>query len=267
MPVIVFQSVCKNYGSREVLKNINLEIEEGEIVTVLGPSGCGKTTLLKLVNKLLLPDSGQIFVGNKNVNNVDEIRLRRSIGYVIQQLGLFPHLTVEENITYVLTLEKKAKKERREKAESLIERMGLDHSYLSKYPNQLSGGEKQRVGVARAFAGGQKIILMDEPFGSVDELQKTKLQDDLLAMQAREKKTVIFVTHDIFEAFKLGDRVVLMNEGKIQQKGKPEEFFASPANDFVKDFLGTKGFLASLERRDIETLKRLSINNLALQPQ
>ncbi len=262
--MIEFQAIYKKYGNRSVLKNVSLKVKRGEIITVLGPSGCGKTTLLKLVNKLLLPDSGQVIVGNKNVNDLDEIKLRRSIGYVIQQLGLFPHLTIEDNISYVLTLEKRDKRERREKAEYLIEKMGLDISYLSKYPDQLSGGEKQRVGVARAFAGEQDIILMDEPFGSVDELQKSKLQDDLMAMQARESKTILFVTHDIFEAFKLGDRVVLMNDGEIQQTGKPEEFLKAPANQFVKDFLGVKGMLASLEVNDIEVLRQISSKELSL---
>ncbi len=253
--MIEFQSVSKRYGNREVLKHINLGVEKGEIVTVLGPSGCGKTTLLKLVNRLLLPDSGQVLVDNRNVNDQDAIRLRRNIGYAIQQLGLFPHLNVEENINYVLTLKKRSRNQRREKAESLIKKMGLDSSYLGKYPAHLSGGEKQRVCVARAFAGEQDIILMDEPFASVDELQKSKLQDDLLVMQAREKKTIMFVTHDIFEAFKMGDRIVLMNEGKIQQTGTPEELLKTPANQFVHDFLGIKGFLASLTASDIDILR------------
>ncbi len=254
--MIEFQSIHKKYGDKDVLRNINLKINRGELITVLGPSGCGKTTLLKLVNKLLLPDSGQVMVNNRNINNVDEIQLRRSIGYVIQQLGLFPHLTIEDNITYVLTLEKRDRQERREKARSLIEKMGLDESYLPKYPDELSGGEKQRVGVARAFAGGQDIILMDEPFGAVDELQKARLQDDLMLMQSRENKTIMFVTHDIFEAFRLGDRVVLMNDGEIQQAGRPQEFLEAPANDFVGEFLGVKGFLASLDKNDIDALRR-----------
>ncbi len=254
--MIEFQSVYKKYAEKEVLRNINLKINKGEMITVLGPSGCGKTTLLKLVNKLLLPDSGQVTVNNNNINDVDEIQLRRSIGYVIQQLGLFPHLTVEDNITYVLNLEKRNRQERRNKAEVLIEKMGLDKSYLPKYPDELSGGEKQRVGVARAFAGEQDIILMDEPFGAVDELQKGRLQDDLMLMQSRENKTIMFVTHDIFEAFRLGDRIVLMNEGVIQQAGTPQEFLEAPANNFVREFLGVKGFLASLEKSDIDTLRK-----------
>ncbi len=254
--MIEFQSVYKKYAEKEVLCNINLKINKGEMITVLGPSGCGKTTLLKLVNKLLLPDSGQVTVNNNNINDVDEIQLRRSIGYVIQQLGLFPHLTVEDNITYVLNLEKRNRQERRNKAEVLIEKMGLDKSYLPKYPDELSGGEKQRVGVARAFAGEQDIILMDEPFGAVDELQKGRLQDDLMLMQSRENKTIMFVTHDIFEAFRLGDRIVLMNEGVIQQAATPQEFLEAPANNFVREFLGVKGFLASLEKSDIDTLRK-----------
>ncbi len=254
--MIQIKNVVKRYGNKEVLKKINLNVDKGELITLLGPSGCGKTTLLKLINKLILADEGNILVNGKDIRNEDTIKLRRSIGYAVQQIGLFPHMNIEDNITYVLSLEKNEKKDSREIALKLIDKMGLDRSYLKRFPNELSGGEKQRIGVARAFAGGQNIILMDEPFGAVDELQKAKLQDDLLKMQKEEQKTIMFVTHDIFEAFKLGNRVVLMNDGEIQQVGTPKELLVEPKNSFVENFLGTKGFLATLKTDDIKVLRK-----------
>ncbi len=253
--MIKLKNVTKKYDNVEVLKNINLTIEKGQLVTLLGASGSGKTTILKLINKMIVADEGEVIVDGKNVQHIDEIALRRSIGYAIQQVGLFPHMTVEDNITYVMYLKGKSPQEKRKVALDLILKMGLDESYLRKYPSQLSGGEKQRVGVARAFAGSQDIILMDEPFGAVDELQKNKLQNQLIEMQKNEQKTIVFVTHDIFEAFKLGDRVVVLNNGKIEQEGKPKEFVKNPQNQFIKDFIGVKGFLANLKEEDIEKLK------------
>ncbi len=252
--MIQINNLYKKYNHDDVLKNINLHIRKNELVTILGPSGCGKTTLLRTINKLVLPDKGSIEINGKNIETMDSIALRRSIGYAVQRVGLFPHMTVADNISYVLSLQKSSSEERWRVAKELIIKMGLDSSYLSKYPDELSGGEKQRIGVARAFAGGQEIILMDEPFGAVDELQKTKLQDDLLEMQKTSNKTIVFVTHDIFEAFKLGNRVVLMDGGEIQQVGTPEEFVTNPSSAFVRDFLGPKAFLANLNGDDMEHL-------------
>ncbi len=248
MALIEFENIVKTYdGNVDVIKNFDLEIEEGEFVVFLGPSGCGKTTLLKMINRLIEADSGDIIVAGKSTKEWDEIELRRSIGYVIQQIGLLPHLTVEDNIAYVLSLMKKDSELKRKTAEYLIEIVGMNASYLNRYPRQLSGGQKQRVGVARALAAEPKIILMDEPFGAVDEIARTALQDEMLKIHQKLKKTILFVTHDIQEAIKLGTKIVLLNEGRIEQVGTKEDLIFSPVSDFVREFFGVKGFKATLD--------------------
>jgi len=248
MASIEFKNIVKSYDAgMPIIKDLSLSVEEGEFIAFLGPSGCGKTTLLKMVNRLIEPDSGTIFVNGKPTSEWDAIELRRSIGYVIQQVGLLPHLTVEENIAYVLTLKKEDKKIKRERAEYLIDLVGMDASYLTRYPRQLSGGQKQRVGVARALAAEPSIILMDEPFGAVDEIARTALQDEMLCIHEKLKKTILFVTHDIQEAIKLGSKIVLLNEGNIEQVGTKEDLIFSPATPFVRDFFGVKGFKATLD--------------------
>ncbi|MCK5128571.1 MAG: ATP-binding cassette domain-containing protein, partial [Clostridiales bacterium] len=224
MTLIEFKNISKSYNSNDkIIDDLSLKVSEGEFVAILGPSGCGKTTLLKMVNRLIEPDSGTILVDGKPTAQWDAINLRRCIGYVIQQVGLLPHLTVEENIAYVLTLKKEDKKIKQERAEYLIDLVGMDVSYLARYPRQLSGGQKQRVGVARALAAEPAIILMDEPFGAVDEIARTLLQDEMLCIHEKLKKTILFVTHDIQEAIKLGSKIVLLNEGKIEQIGTKED--------------------------------------------
>lgn len=246
--IVEVKNVSKQYSSDlKVLDHLSLSIEEGEFVTILGPSGCGKTTLLKMINKLITYDSGDIFVKGKSIAEWDTIALRRSIGYVIQQIGLFPHMTIEDNIAYVLSLESVDNETRRHKAEVLIELVGLTKDMLTRYPSELSGGQKQRVGVARALAADPDIILMDEPFGAVDEIARTALQDELLKLQKRLNKTILFVTHDIQEALKLGSQIILLNEGKIEQIGTKEELLFNPATDFVKEFIGLKGFKSVLD--------------------
>lgn len=257
MSFIEFKNVSKSYGaSGEVIKDLSLSIREGELVTILGPSGCGKTTLLKMVNKLIPYDSGILTVEGKDIKEWDTIKLRRRIGYVIQQIGLLPHLNVEDNINYVLNIidspkgNKKSMNDqiKRERAEELINLVGLSNKYLNRYPRQLSGGQKQRVGVARALAANPNIILMDEPFGAVDEIARTALQDELVIIHKKLKKTILFVTHDIQEAIKLGTTIILLNDGKIEQMGTKEDLIFNPASEFVKEFFGVKGFQATLDK-------------------
>jgi len=246
--IIEIKDLNKSYdGHSKVLNGVDLKVEKGELVTILGPSGCGKTTLLKTINKLIERDEGDIYIKGKNISDWDTIELRRSIGYVIQQIGLFPHMTIEDNITYVLALRSKDKVSRRRKAEELITLVGMDEEILDRYPIELSGGQKQRIGVARALAAEPDIILMDEPFGAVDEIARSILQDELLNLQTKLKTTIMFVTHDIQEALKLGDRIVLMSEGLIEQVGTKEELLFNPNSDFVKNFVGIKGFKSILD--------------------
>ncbi|PKM67334.1 MAG: glycine/betaine ABC transporter ATP-binding protein [Firmicutes bacterium HGW-Firmicutes-2] len=255
MGFIEFENITKSYDTSEiVIDHLSLTIPEGEFVTILGPSGCGKTTLLKMVNKLTPYSSGSITVDHKDIQDWDTIKLRRSIGYVIQQIGLLPHLSIEKNINYILNITKSDKKFRRGKAEELLELVGLSKDYLTRYPRELSGGQKQRVGVARALAADPKIILMDEPFGAVDEIARTALQDEILNIHKKLKKTILFVTHDIQEAIKLGTTIVLMNDGKIEQVGTKEDLIFSPANDFVREFFGIKGFQATLDKSILRDL-------------
>jgi len=253
--VIEFKHITKSYdGQDNVLQDINLSIPAGELVTILGPSGCGKTTLLKMVNKLIPPDSGSILVNGVDINKIDTIDLRRAIGYVIQQIGLLPHLTVKQNINYVLSLQKTSNEIKNARAVELINLVGLDATFLDRYPRQLSGGQKQRVGVARALAANPAIILMDEPFGAVDEIARTLLQDELIKIHGELKKTILFVTHDIEEALKLGTKIILLNNAKIEQIGTREELIFHPKTAFVKTFFGLKGLKASL---DNDVLRKL----------
>ncbi|MCX7667839.1 MAG: betaine/proline/choline family ABC transporter ATP-binding protein, partial [Atribacterota bacterium] len=230
-------------GDTPAVDRVSLDIEEGEFLCLIGPSGCGKTTLLKMVNRLIEPTSGMILVEGQEVRRWDPIRLRRRIGYVIQQIGLFPHLTVEENMTYVLSITGKSLPERRRKARELLEMVSLNASYLSRFPRELSGGERQRVGVARALAADPKIVLMDEPFGALDQITREQLQSELLRLHQTLRKTVIFVTHDLQEAMKLGTRIGVMRRGQILQVGTPSELLFAPTDPFVEEFLGTSGFL------------------------
>lgn len=248
MNIVEMINVKKAYtDGLDVIDDLSLTIEQGEFVVLLGPSGCGKTTLLKLINKLIPFDTGYIYVKGKPLSDWDNIELRRSIGYVIQQVGLFPHMTIEDNIGYVLSLENVRKRDRYNRVTELIELVGMEKSYLSRYPAELSGGQKQRVGVARALASDPEVILMDEPFGAVDEIARVLLQDELMELQKQLNKTILFVTHDISEALKLGTKIVLMNKGKIEQVGTKEDLLFRPSSSFVKDFLGIKGFKSILD--------------------
>jgi len=260
MSVIEFNNISKEFvEGHKVIKELNLSVEKGEFVTILGPSGCGKTTLLKMVNKLELPTEGEIFVEGKKISEWDKIELRRNIGYVIQQIGLFPHMTILDNISFVLALKNEDKAVKKSRAIELLSLVGLDESMLYRYPRELSGGQKQRVGVARALASDPDIILMDEPFGAVDEIARTRLQDKLKEIQLKLGKTILFVTHDIEEAFKLGTKIVLMNKGVIEQVGSEEELIYNPKSDFVKEFLGLKAFISILDEKHISDMYNVEL--------
>ena len=247
MELIKFENVSKGYENGiKIIDDLNFTIHSEEFITLIGKSGCGKTTMLKLINGLIKPDSGKLFIKGKEISQWDIIELRRSIGYVIQQIGLFPHMSIEDNIGYVLNIKKVSKQERAKQAKELIELVGLSSEYLKKYPRELSGGQNQRVGVARALAANPDIILMDEPFGAVDDITRRVLQEEMLKLNERVKKTVVFVTHDIDEAFRLGSRIVLFDNGKIVQQGNRKEMIFNPRNKFVEDFFGTKNFTAYL---------------------
>lgn len=236
MEMIRFEHVNKSFGVEKVLVDFSLHIEEGEFLTVIGRSGCGKTTMLRMINGLQTPDSGKILVEGNNVAEADLIALRRRIGYVIQNKGLFPHMTVEENITYVPVISgKKEKQENRQLAMRLLKTVGLPQEMADRYPAELSGGQQQRVGIARALAADAKILLMDEPFGALDEITKRAMQDEMLSLQKELHMTIVFITHDIREAMKLGDRVLVMEQGRIAQIGTPQEIREYPADEFVRE--------------------------------
>ena len=219
---------------------LSLDIAEGEIVVLVGPSGCGKTTTLKMINRLVEPTSGRLLVGGTDTGTMEPHVLRRSIGYVIQQIGLFPHRTIADNIATVPRLLGWDESKTQGRIDELIELVDLEREMRNRYPRELSGGQRQRVGVARALAADPPVLLMDEPFGAVDPIVRSRLQDELLALQERVRKTIVFVTHDIDEAIRLGDRVALLNVGGIlEQYDSPAEILREPANAFVEDFLGT----------------------------
>lgn len=237
--VIELKDIKKEYEHITILNHFNLEINQGEFITIVGTSGSGKTTVLKMINGLIKPTSGMIKIHGKNIQEQDLIKLRRHIGYVIQGSVLFPHLNVKQNISYVLQLEKKHK-EIDSIVDQWLETVQLDVSLKNKYPHELSGGQQQRVGIARALANNPDILLMDEPFGAVDEITRRQLQDELLKIYKQKPMTILFVTHDIQEALKLGTKVLVMDQGKIQQFDTPNNIMNHPANDFVRKLMNVK---------------------------
>lgn len=239
--MIEFINVSKKINEDIILDSISLKIEKGSITVLVGPSGCGKTTTLKTINKLIPITFGKIFIDGKDIENENPINLRRGIGYVIQQTGLFPHFTIEENIELIPTLEKRDMKKIKNKTKELMEMIGLDYeNFKDKYPCQLSGGQQQRIGIARAFITDPEIILMDEPFSAIDPINRAQLQNELIKLQKNFHKTIVFVTHDINEAIKLADKICIMKSGKIIQYDIPENIIKNPANSFVREFLNIK---------------------------
>ena len=237
---IELRDVTKTFkgASYSAVDHVSLTVNEGEFITILGSSGCGKTTLLKMINRLYEPDSGSIILFGEDISTVDVVKVRRRIGYVIQQIGLFPHYTVSENIATVPKLLGWEKEKIASRVDELLDLVGLEpKEFRDRYPAQLSGGQQQRIGLARALAIDPKIMLMDEPFGAIDSITREKLQDELLTLHREMGKTILFVTHDIEEAFKLGDRVIIMNEGKILQFDTPEAIIRQPADPFVQSLV------------------------------
>ena len=235
MDMIQLEHVTKSFGENRILDDFSLHVREGEYLTAIGKSGCGKTTMLKLMNGLLTPDSGQIIVEGKNLAETDLVALRRRIGYVIQNGGNFPHMTVEKNITYVPVISgKKNKSENRQLALELIRKVGLEEIMADRYPGELSGGQQQRVGIARALAADPGILLMDEPFGALDEITRRIMQNEILRLHKELKLTIVFITHDIREAVKLGDRMLVMKQGKVHQLDTPEQIQNNPIDVFVQ---------------------------------
>lgn len=257
--MITFEQVTKVYeGSVKAVNEVDFTVEKGDTVVLLGPSGCGKTTLLRMVNRLESITSGDILIDGQSTISLNAIELRRNIGYVIQSNGLFPNMTIEQNITVVPDLLGWDKKQRRDRYNILMELIGLDPDELRKrYPHELSGGQQQRIGVARALAANPPVMLMDEPFGALDPIIREKLQDEFLQVQKEVQKTVLFVSHDIDEAVKMGDKIVLMREGEISQYDTPSEILAHPKNEFVSQFVGKDRAIKSLSLHTVEELKNV----------
>jgi osmoprotectant transport system ATP-binding protein len=238
--LITFKNVGKKFPDGfEALKNIDFHIKQGELVTLIGPSGCGKTTTMRMINRLIEPSKGTILIDGEDIATKNPVELRRNIGYVIQQIGLLPHMTIEDNISLVPRLKGWKKEEYEGRVDELLDLVGLDPATFKKrYPSELSGGQQQRIGVIRALAAEPPIILMDEPFSALDPISREQLQDELVKLQETIKKTIVFVTHDMDEAIKIADRIAILNKGEIVQFDTPERILRHPANDFVKGFLG-----------------------------
>ncbi|MCI2059118.1 MAG: ABC transporter ATP-binding protein [Oscillibacter sp.] len=237
--MIQFEHVSKSYGRSEILHDLSFTVPDGRFLVLIGPSGCGKTTTMKMINRLLDPDSGRILLDGQDVSAMNPVELRRRIGYVIQQIGLFPNMTIEQNICVVPRLLKYEKSKCGEIARELLELVGLPYDqYARKYPNELSGGQQQRIGVLRALAASPPVVLMDEPFGALDPMTRETLQDEVKKLQKKLRKTIVFVTHDMSEALRLADIILFMNGGRIEQMAPPEQMLEQPASDLVRSFLG-----------------------------
>jgi osmoprotectant transport system ATP-binding protein len=254
--VIRLDEVTKRYANGQVaVRDLTLEVDAGDVCVLVGPSGSGKTTTMRMINRLIEPTSGRILLDGEDVTHVDPVRLRRRIGYVIQQVGLFPHQTVAENVATVPRLLGWDRARVRARVDELLELVGLDPGeYRARYPHQLSGGQRQRIGVARALGADPPVLLMDEPFGAIDPITRDRLQNEFLRLQAEVKKTVVFVTHDVEEAVKVGDRIAILAQGGVlAQHGTPAEVLANPASPFVADFVGADRGLKRLAVTRIDT--------------
>lgn len=262
--MIRLDGVTKRYGGATAVRDLSLEVADGEVCVLIGPSGCGKTTTLRMINRLVEPTSGRIFVDGRDTSTLKPEELRRGLGYAIQSVGLFPHLTVAENIVTVPRLLGWDKLRIAGRIEELLQLVGLPpEEYGAKYPRELSGGEAQRVGVARALAADPPALLMDEPFGAVDPLTRERLQGEFARIQRDLRKTVIFVTHDVDEAIRLADRIAIMRDGVLQQWDTPEEVLDHPANKFVHDFMGADRALKRLGRVRVSSVMRTDVPTIA----
>ena len=251
------ENVSKVYkGGKKAVNSIDLNIEKGEFICFIGPSGCGKTTTMKMINRLIEPTEGRILIEGRNIMEQDPVELRRSIGYVIQQIGLFPHMTIQQNITLVPKLLKHSAEKRKERARELLKLVDMGPEYLDRYPHELSGGQQQRIGVLRALAAEPPLILMDEPFGALDPITRDSLQEEFKKLQKTLHKTIVFVTHDMDEAIKLADRIVILKAGEIVQAGTPDEILRFPANEFVEEFIGKERLIQS-SSPDIERVEQI----------
>lgn len=240
--MIRFDKVTKRFpDGTEALKDVTLDLPARQLTAIIGPSGCGKTTLMKMVNKLENPTAGAIYIDDEPITGMDEVKLRRSIGYVIQRIGLFPHMTIADNVSLVPKLLNWPADKTDERSKELLQLVGLDPAvFMERYPLELSGGQQQRVGVVRALAGDPNIVLMDEPFSALDPISREQLQDELRHLQQEIHKTIIFVTHDMDEALKIADTIVVMKDGQVEQIGTPQQLIDEPANEFVRNFIGTE---------------------------
>jgi len=246
--LIKFEKISKKFKNTTVLSDVTFEIEKGQLVAIIGESGCGKTTTLKMINRLIKPTSGKIYINDEDISMKNVIDLRRNIGYVIQQTGLFPHMTIRENIELIPKVQNKSAEDITQRTYDLMDMVGLDcNEFLDRYPTELSGGQQQRVGVARAFATNPDIILMDEPFSALDPITRSSLQDELVSLQSKLKKTIVFVTHDMDEAVKISDKICIMDKGEVIQYDTPENILKNPVNDFVSEFVGKKRIWTSPE--------------------
>lgn len=246
--MIRFENIFKNFKKNSVLQGVSMEITKGQLVVIIGKSGCGKTTLLKMINRLIEATAGNIYYAGQDIKNMNVIELRRKIGYVIQQTGLFPHMTVRENIEIIPRAEKKAATEVYDKTLQLMDMVGMNpEEFLERYPSELSGGQQQRVGVARAFANDPDVILMDEPFSALDPVTRSDLQDELRNLQRTTQKTVVFVTHDMDEAIKIADMICIMRDGQILQYDTPENILKNPVDEYVSNFVGKNRIWSSPE--------------------
>ncbi|MFV0529729.1 MAG: ABC transporter ATP-binding protein [Lachnospiraceae bacterium] len=252
--MIEFRNISKKYKEVTVLSDISFQINTGELVTIIGSSGCGKTTTLKMINRLIEPTQGTIYIDDEDISTKDVIKLRRNMGYVIQQTGLFPHMTVRENIEIIPRIERNKESDIFQKTLELMEMVGLETEFLDRYPIELSGGQQQRVGVARAFATDPNIILMDEPFSALDPITRVGLQDELIDLQSKLKKTIVFVTHDMDEAIRISDRIGIMDQGEIIQFDTPENILKNPKNDFISEFVGKKRIWTAPEYIKVEDI-------------
>ncbi|HSO56603.1 MAG TPA: betaine/proline/choline family ABC transporter ATP-binding protein [Paenisporosarcina sp.] len=252
--MIKFENVSKVYNDGfKAVDSVSFEIPEGEFLVIIGPSGSGKSTTMKMINRMIPHTTGTISIDGKDITKLNAAELRRNIGYVIQQIGLFPHYTIEKNIAIVPQLKGWKAKDVKERVKELLEMVGLDPEIYSKrYPKELSGGQQQRVGVARALASNPRIILMDEPFGALDPITREQLQGELISLQQKLKKTIVFVTHDMDEALKLGDRIAIMKDGNLLQLDTPEKLLQEPASGFVEEFIGKERIIQNPELMSVE---------------